>query len=478
MIHTSLRSVHRGCLLIAILCASARSDTLRIVAETGQQSPDGGGVFISFSLLNGNSPVMGGGSTIFVGHRDNGDNGAYAEIDGELVSIMNSSEPPPGFDQPFGNTFSAGSHPAIDGENVVFCGTGQDESGSFSGILARIDGVWRLIARHGEPSPDGGTFADFRCLFGVSPSISGENIAFGAKTSIRRGIFAYIDGSLRVIADTNTPEPGGSGDFLNFGLLSGTSPSISGSNVAFGGCTEAGQGIYAYIDGSLRVIADTNTPSPDGGIFHIFAMHEGASPAISGQNIAFGARTTIDFSGHAIFAYIDGSLQLIVDNYTEVPGGGGELFAHFGLYSGAEPSISGENVAFSAKVDKGFFTSGIYAFIDGALRTIADSNTIVPGRDVPFSHFYLTLGLSPAIEGDVVAFGGAGGGEGIYASVPDPGADLDGDGTVGILDLLVLLTNWGQCPDPPDVCPADLDGDGTVGILDLLTLLAEWGECR
>ncbi|MCZ6542348.1 MAG: hypothetical protein O6768_01645, partial [Planctomycetota bacterium] len=53
--------------------------------------------------------------------------------------------------------------------------------------------------------------------------------------------------------------------------------------------------------------------------------------------------------------------------------------------------------------------------------------------------------------------------------------DLDGDGTVGILDLLSLLADWGPCPDPPDVCPADLDGDGSVGILDLLTLLANWG---
>ena len=26
--------------------------------------------------------------------------------------------------------------------------------------------------------------------------------------------------------------------------------------------------------------------------------------------------------------------------------------------------------------------------------------------------------------------------------------------------------------------PADLDGDGTVGILDLLALLANWGPCR
>ena len=51
--------------------------------------------------------------------------------------------------------------------------------------------------------------------------------------------------------------------------------------------------------------------------------------------------------------------------------------------------------------------------------------------------------------------------------------DLDGDGTVGITDLLILLGSWGPCADC-DVCPADLDGDCTVGILDLLTLLANW----
>ena len=52
--------------------------------------------------------------------------------------------------------------------------------------------------------------------------------------------------------------------------------------------------------------------------------------------------------------------------------------------------------------------------------------------------------------------------------------DLDGDGTVGILDLLILLSAWGPCPDPPDLCPADLDGDGSVGIFDLLMLIANW----
>jgi hypothetical protein len=54
-------------------------------------------------------------------------------------------------------------------------------------------------------------------------------------------------------------------------------------------------------------------------------------------------------------------------------------------------------------------------------------------------------------------------------------ADLDGDGSVGILDLLMLLAAWGPCDPPcPPSCPGDIDGDCTVGIVDLLQLLANW----
>ena len=49
--------------------------------------------------------------------------------------------------------------------------------------------------------------------------------------------------------------------------------------------------------------------------------------------------------------------------------------------------------------------------------------------------------------------------------------DLDGDGTVGIVDFLELLASWGLF----DV-PADFDGGG-VGITDFLALLAAWGPC-
>ena len=53
--------------------------------------------------------------------------------------------------------------------------------------------------------------------------------------------------------------------------------------------------------------------------------------------------------------------------------------------------------------------------------------------------------------------------------------DLDGDGMVGVTDLLALLGAWGACPTPcPPTCDADIDGDCVVGVLDLLSLLANW----
>ncbi len=53
-------------------------------------------------------------------------------------------------------------------------------------------------------------------------------------------------------------------------------------------------------------------------------------------------------------------------------------------------------------------------------------------------------------------------------------ADVTGDGTVDVLDLLAVLAAWGPCE--PD-CPEDINGDGVVDVLDMLEVLAAWGPC-
>lgn len=61
----------------------------------------------------------------------------------------------------------------------------------------------------------------------------------------------------------------------------------------------------------------------------------------------------------------------------------------------------------------------------------------------------------------------------LFQEPHDP-ADLNGDGSVGTADLLLLLAAWGPCNDCGD-CDPDLDGDCAVSTADLLILLGAWG---
>lgn len=55
-------------------------------------------------------------------------------------------------------------------------------------------------------------------------------------------------------------------------------------------------------------------------------------------------------------------------------------------------------------------------------------------------------------------------------------ADLTGDGTVDVSDLLALLGAWGDCGGASP-CTGDLNDDGSVDVSDLLALFSAWGAC-
>ena len=52
--------------------------------------------------------------------------------------------------------------------------------------------------------------------------------------------------------------------------------------------------------------------------------------------------------------------------------------------------------------------------------------------------------------------------------------DLNGDDFVGIMDMDIVLANWGRTSPPADL-RADADGDGFVGQADMDILLMDWG---
>jgi hypothetical protein len=55
---------------------------------------------------------------------------------------------------------------------------------------------------------------------------------------------------------------------------------------------------------------------------------------------------------------------------------------------------------------------------------------------------------------------------------PDCPADINGDDTVDVLDLVAVITAWGE-----SAVPEDINGDGIVDVLDLLEVITAWGPC-
>jgi hypothetical protein len=60
-------------------------------------------------------------------------------------------------------------------------------------------------------------------------------------------------------------------------------------------------------------------------------------------------------------------------------------------------------------------------------------------------------------------------------SAPIRIADITGDGTVNVADMLAVINSWGNCAS----CPADIspspNGDGVVNVADLMMVLNDWG---
>ena len=52
--------------------------------------------------------------------------------------------------------------------------------------------------------------------------------------------------------------------------------------------------------------------------------------------------------------------------------------------------------------------------------------------------------------------------------------DVNGDGVVNVSDLLLMISQWGQCPTSGD-CPSDVNDDGFVNVTDLLIAIGNWG---
>jgi hypothetical protein len=139
---------------------------------------------------------------------------------------------------------------------VVFRGRGR--SGQ-RGIYSQIQGAPALVADANTVLPgEAGLLTSVRDL---AMNSNGQSVLEAKSSSGQHGIYADVGGNITVIANLNTPIPGGLGNFTNL-----SAPLISDhGQVFFRGEGDFDQrGIYSYKDGILSVTADRRTSIPDG----------------------------------------------------------------------------------------------------------------------------------------------------------------------------------------------------------------------
>ena len=267
-------------------------------------------------------------------------------------------------------TFEYFRSAVIDGDRVVFSGEGP---GNFSGLFLSTGGALQTIATSETPLPDGsGTFGRFFLM-----SIDGDTLAFmpGNVSGGSQGIFRSQGESFVKIVDGSTPVPGDSG------LFTGLSEAVSvddGRVLFHNWRSPSMAGLYIGDGSGIERFADTLTPPPG----RPTPLAHFASPLFDDGNAAFIGYEP-DVTGGVYLATPSQTFQLAKQG--DLAPGAPWRFLLFG-----EVSIDGTDVAFRGSSDFLQNNSGIYFWSGGALTTIADHSTPVPGAPGRFDYFFTT----------------------------------------------------------------------------------------
>ncbi len=351
-------------------------------------------------------------------------------------------------------------------------------SGAAVADILHVPGDYRTIQEAIDAAMDGDEVE-------VHPGTYNETInLIGKKITVRSSdgpevttIDAQGNGSVVTCDSGEGPDTILEGFTITGGLFEGGGMRNIGSSPTVRNCTFSGNmtgflglGGGMYNDNSSPTVTNCtfsgNTASGGGGMYNSDSSPTVTNCTFSGNAAIFGGGMANSNSSPTVTNCIfwDDSPTEIVDaegsistvRYTDIQGGwtgagSNNIDADPMFVDGFHLSVGSPCVD---AADNNAVPKGIETDLDGNPRFIEDPNTPDTGS-----------GVCPIVDMGAYEFQ-----EGTPGCCP---WDLDGNSSVGILDLLALLAAWGTNPGGPP----DFDGDGTVGILDLLTLLANWGPC-
>jgi hypothetical protein len=248
---------------------------------------------------------------------------------------------------------------------------------------------------------------------------------------IEAGLQFYGSGTTEVGVDNFTYVPDGAEQcaYRNWNSLADTFAGAFGNNVIVADDIQ----VVAGAEGAeiVGVAVDLMSWAPNGTNFDLYLYDDNPADGLPGAllgsadlgYVGYGVRDTVSVPLTGIHVPNDGFLWMAVGSDTN---GGGWFIAD-------QPALIG-------------FSDDTFALDQGTGFEYVDF-----GPDI-MSNFHLQL----------------------YVAEPPVlcPADVNGDGAVDVLDLLALLSAWGNTSGPEDI-----NGDGIVDVLDLLELLSSWGPC-
>jgi hypothetical protein len=384
----------------------------------------------------------------------------------------------------FGGTFFA---PAIndDGDVLFFCEV-NGGSASRGLFLYRADtGQIVKVAAIGDPSPLGGTLIEV----GPGSMNNAREVVFLARQSGTNAsnYYKWEAGVVTNVARVGEAAPlGGSFLFLgreSVGFADGTTmpvgliPAITDAGeIVFWASTSGGPVERGFVRqaGANRswIVRNTDT-TPVGGTYNDFF-----GPVVNQSgHIAFYADVRLgggQFTG-GWFAGVPGSLRKVLAFFDPLPGG-----ECFGLAVSRSPIncmdecgnlMLWTNIRRDDMVER---EALLLAPVDGPIQKLAGQGEPSPvGGNVGSINGWMGFGNrrgllscgTPGAPGILNAH--------IFANGHLPG-DLDGDGSVSLDDLTILLSNYGTTSGAT-FAQGDADGDGDVDLNDLTAMLSRFG---
>ncbi len=308
--------------------------------------------------------------------------------------------------------------------------------GDKQGSLAKIDDALVVLAGKNMSLPGGGQLnsGSMPYINDDSATNLGWSAVFGARDNNEKpGLYKYADGNISLVANRNTPVPGGTENFVFF-----RETFISDGKVVFVGDEAVTRqlGIYSYENGTIDelVAPDELLPNPYqefGAMKHIYRMSS------VNDRVLFSAYG--ESSANGVFKVEGGVISVVADWRTKVLQNDGLIL--LGGYPGAGGVALGENGACAFIAARTGLGTRLYSDIGGTLRRIIGEGDTLLGS-TPIKYIYMT---SQALSESQIAFHVTfnDNTQGIYvATVTEFDPDLDGDHDIDARDLNLFLSNY------------------------------------